>query len=818
MPPSTPDTSAEAAKGQVKIIATRLVGNIDNPAGMDAGQFLDDIGALDQMGRLEAPDSHGVLQPTEPLLFFRDVARGRRKMIADAFSARNKKEDLRLAWLLGFITKERYEEGRKKFEVPEQPKPAAAEAALAAARESDPVSIDPLAAEKATSIELDRKKDDIINEIIRVAQQSPDKFQKILAECSVSLQEALNKRVKPGYGVSIEAIEKLNGIISQEAGSDWQRYSGILKGAILLPPMSAKDRQLRLYSMYIRNMQYEVGFLNGCLFRAGFEMVQDESGRWQIQERASSAPAESSQPGAEEAEDRELLELRRQVEELVGRIASGEGISQDEVRQTWKTETIPPQAELRRRVQRGGFGELMPAFFLAMNDMKEGQDRAAELLSDFLSRTDISLVDRERALNTCGPLITGDDFRGKALEKVQLKSLIDWASKRLEVSSFAVPGRLEKPAVEVPTAVQIPPQEELIRLAQTGNLNDFTRALLWARQDPENHLQRAGEALGAFLALGAEVSPAARVSAHRLFYQLEMPGQPVPSLLANYFSNWEGEFGEGERIGGGGSGQVYRLRRYPDTVVKVFNTVSGDNTFLPELRALEKLRDVPNVVRLLGHSASGVKPPYLVKEFVDGRKASNDLIDLMVAIRPGTETYEHQQEMALWLISAMEALSKIHARKVLVNDFHFSDYLWVPSQKMTVIIDLANAVDMSAASYDRVRTERNDINPLLNTFFYYATTISKELGMTPQRLSDDCPHWIVLDQHIRLLGTTTREFPDEAVKSRLKAFSDKLGQTGGSPALKKVFDLYLEMHEGADHSAQEFAGAFRDYFREVGLV
>lgn len=143
MPPPGPDQSNAAAKEQVKNIATRLIGNIDNPAGMDAGQLLDDIGALDEMGRLEAPDAQGVLRPTEPLLFFRDMARARdrRKMIADAFSARSQEhegnmtavgKDLRLAWLLGIITKKSYEEGRKKFEVPEPAKPVAAEAASAA--------------------------------------------------------------------------------------------------------------------------------------------------------------------------------------------------------------------------------------------------------------------------------------------------------------------------------------------------------------------------------------------------------------------------------------------------------------------------------------------------------------------------------------------------------------------------------------------------------------------------------------------------------------------------------------------------------------
>lgn len=291
MPPPVPDQSAEAAKEQVRTISARLIRNIDNPAGMDPGQFLDDVGALDKMGRLEAPDPHGVLQPTEPLLFFRDVARASRGKLVPVFVERVKanrgnpevlSKDLRLAHLLGLLTPEQYEENRKKFNVPEPPKPAAA--------------------------------------------------------------------------------------------------------------------------------------------------------------RVDDRPHESSQPSAEEAEDRELLELRGQADALMEQIASSEGISLDQVRETWKNETIPPQAELLRRVKTGSFADLMQAFLLAGRDMEDGQDRAAEVLSDYLSRLDISRADRERAVKNLGrPFVANKEFWNTVQRKVQLQFLIDWANKRLEASSFPEP-------------------------------------------------------------------------------------------------------------------------------------------------------------------------------------------------------------------------------------------------------------------------------------------------------------------------------------------------------------------------------------------
>lgn len=226
MPPPAPDQSAEAAKAEVKTIVTRLIGNIENPAGMNTGELFDDVIKLDNLGQFEARDPQGVLQPTKPLLFIRDVVGDEREMITKAFSARSKGhmgdqiaegEDLRLAWLLGIITKESYEQGREKFEV------------------------------------------------------------------------------------------------------------------------------------------------------------------------AGSTP----QPSAD----------------------------------AWVNKTIPPQEELLRLAQTGSFADMMQAFLLAANDMEDGRNRTAELMSDFLARTDIPLVDRERALNNIGRLIsTDEEFWNIVQRKVELKA------------------------------------------------------------------------------------------------------------------------------------------------------------------------------------------------------------------------------------------------------------------------------------------------------------------------------------------------------------------------------------------------------------
>lgn len=90
---------------------------------------------------------------------------------------------------------------------------------------------------------------------------------------------------------------------------------------------------------------------------------------------------------------------------------------------------------------------------------------------------------------------------------------------------------------EAQPAVPIPPQEELIRLAQTGNLNDFTRAFFLVWQDKKEGINRGGPMLGNFLARD-DVSDADRDTAQKLFSDLFLPKKPVdatggPGLVAS---------------------------------------------------------------------------------------------------------------------------------------------------------------------------------------------------------------------------------------------------------------------------------------------
>lgn len=86
----------------------------------------------------------------------------------------------------------------------------------------------------------------------------------------------------------------------------------------------------------------------------------------------------------------------------------------------------------------------------------------------------------------------------------------------------------EKYKVPEPLSVQpsVPSQDELIHLAQTGNLSDFTRVIFWVSQDKKDGQSRVGSILAEFLSR-VDISLADRDAAERLYFNLFVPKEPV---------------------------------------------------------------------------------------------------------------------------------------------------------------------------------------------------------------------------------------------------------------------------------------------------
>lgn len=276
--------------------------------------------------------------------------------------------------------------------------------------------------------------------------------------------------------------------------------------------------------------------------------------------------------------------------------------------------------------------------------------------------------------------------------------------------------------------------------------------------------------------------------------------------VAVYDQPWEKVFGPGEKIGSGNVGEVYRPLdpQFRDRVIKVFNKSLVGNPYWIEVNALTKLQGANHVVKIMGHDQIESEQ-YLVKEFIDGENMEEvfNSSAFVFPSQPGERVTPEQQKLAIWLVSSMEALAEIHARKVIVSDFKFADFPWDPKRGKTVVIDLANAWDKEHISYSGQRSEMHDIGLILNLFFY-KTGIGRELGM----------------EHLYSFAEPT--WPGQQAlpnQETLRLLKTKAERPAVSDSLKKIITMFEGIHEWPQrlYSAGEYAQALKEYFQEVGL-
>lgn len=268
--------------------------------------------------------------------------------------------------------------------------------------------------------------------------------------------------------------------------------------------------------------------------------------------------------------------------------------------------------------------------------------------------------------------------------------------------------------------------------------------------------------------------------------------------IKTYEGDWVSHFPNSTLLGESYDSNAYRAVDPSTGRAVTIKAYKGLTPYINELEALTALRGLDCVPDIVGR---GVQ--FIVKEFIEGENVQELFyrgVLPLTPLQPGQLGHEGEAEIKRnvnWTVSSLEALANIHGRGFLVNDFKFSDFLLKKDDTVT-IIDLGNAVregspQAVAGSASKIR----DIQYVLRPFFYTARVVGQDV----LTYSHDFNNFFWgTDRNGRI---ATAEEIGALKRSALSA----------TPGFIRIIDL---IERGAD-SAQEYADAIKDYFREVGL-
>lgn len=242
-----------------------------------------------------------------------------------------------------------------------------------------------------------------------------------------------------------------------------------------------------------------------------------------------------------------------------------------------------------------------------------------------------------------------------------------------------------------------------------------------------------------------------------------------------------------------------------EVVVKVYKEGRG-NIYNRELAALTALRDLDCVPGIIGHGGPGNQ--FIVKEFIKGEnieykssEGKTGIFPVLFPVKPGQYNYEGlEQELKKtvdWTISSLEALAKIHEQGYSVGNFRLSDFPLRENGKAAVV-DFGSGAPLSEEEYFNSISRTRDIQFILRPLFYGAG-----VGGDVITIYSNMVHWRKPSPSLRI-----------ATPGEIKEIKKNASAQGAVPAFMRIIDLM----ENDNNSAQEYADAIKDYFREVGLL